>query len=118
MLNIIKKLVLVVVVVFLGFTCKLVYEFTYSPLSNAMEHPSSLTVLYRPGCHRCKEVAPMLLPKLLFSTKRDYLVNADGLDKVQLRKIGLEITPGFVSHGVITQTTDMPRINKIWDETH
>lgn len=106
------------VLIFFLFTVKLTYEFAYSPLNQALSHPNDLTILYRPGCPRCRRVFPALLPKLLLSYKRDYLIDANKLNNKELHSINLRITPGFIYHKNTVQTINLRRINRIWEKTH
>lgn len=109
---------LVLAILFLGCTLKLGYEVVYSPLSAAVRHPNNLTIFYRPGCHRCQSALPRLFPRLLFSTKRDYLINADKLSDKQLKSVKLNITPGFMYHNKNVQTVNSKKIDQIWAKSH
>ena len=111
-------IMLILSFIFLAFTLKLGYEVAYSPLDAAIKHPDRLTILYRPGCPRCHKALPRLLPRLLFSTKRDYLINADKLSDKQLKSVNLNITPGFMYHSKNVQTVNDKAIDRIWAESH
>lgn len=113
-----KKLFFVFLLVVAAFVGKFIFELCYSPLAVAEKHPDSLTILYRPGCGRCKESLPRLIPRALFSTKRDYFINADHLTKEEQVEVGLDVTPGFLAHHEMVQTVNKTRIDEIWKETH
>lgn len=120
--DLIKKTINIVLLIFstvlLAFALKLTYEVAYSPLQAAVQHPDRLTIFYRPGCGRCHKALPRMIPRLLFSTKRDYLINADELSQAQLRKARLKLTPGFMYDGKTVQTIDSQRIDQIWKQSH
>lgn len=107
----------IIMLVILLFTGKLLYEVAYSPYSSSIANPDRLTVLYRPGCHRCQKVMPYVLTRTLFSVKRVYFVNADKLTAKQLKKAELNLTPGFRYKGSTVQTINHQKIKQIVDKS-
>ena len=107
----------IMILIILLFTGKLFYEVAYSPYSSAMANPDRLTVLYRPGCHRCHKVMPYVLTRTLFSVKRIYFVNADKLTAKQLKEAELTLTPGFRYKGSTVQTINHQKIKQIVDKS-
>ena len=116
MKGLLKKLLSLLLVIVLLFIGKFFYECAYSPYKQAINHPDNLVVMYRPGCHRCRKVLPQIMPRLIFSTHRDYLMNANNLESPQLQKLGLTVTPGFRIHHHTYQTISPKKISKLLAE--
>lgn len=116
MKGLLRKLLSLLTIVMLLFIGKFFYECAYSPYDQAINHPDSLVVMYRPGCHRCWKVLPQVMPRLIFSTHRDYLMNANDLENFQLKKLELTVTPGFRIHHQTYQTISPKKISKLLAE--
>lgn len=100
------------------FLLKFTYELVDSPINKAIQHPNDLIIVYRPNCSRCQETLPRLLPRLVFSTHRDYLVDANHVSESQMQKIKVTLTPAFKYHSDTEQTINKKKIDKIWQESH
>ena len=100
------------------FGIKTTYEFVHSPYNEAMKNPERLTIFYKPNCRRCRKVALHVLPKIFFSTKRDYLIDSRKLNEEQHQEAKLSLNPGFRYHNRTVQTINTDKIDEIWSQSH
>ncbi|QDR73628.1 hypothetical protein FOD75_11060 (plasmid) [Limosilactobacillus reuteri] len=118
MKKVIKSVLLSIAVIVLGFAIKLGIEFIYSPVDQAMQSEDSFVMYYRWRCKRCHHTWAWMWPRMLFSLKRDYFINANDIPQYDLYKYHLHVTPGFKQENKVIQTVNKAEIKKIWNETH
>lgn len=88
---------------------------TYSKAVNA---DSTLVIIYRPDCSRCRRVLPVLYLKHSMSRKREFILNAKYLTPEQKSNLEESSTPTFRYKGKVWATDDENKIERIWRISH
>lgn len=82
---------------------------------NNSDQKDRLTIIYRENCGRCKRTLPQFILKHGLSPKRINVINADKLNQLQLRSLGVRITPVFRLNGASYNIVDKQKIEEIYN---